>query len=327
MFARKLRNLWKDMNKNDLIYLPGSTGLVGTAVKKKLISEGYTNILQMTHKDYDLRNQQIVELIFKNNQIKYVIDSAALVGGIMANSTYPYNFIYDNIMIQTNIINTARKYNVQKLVFLGSSCIYPRNCPQPIKQEYLLTSELQLTNQWYAIAKIAGVKLCQASNKQFGTKFISLMPTNLYGQGDNFDLQSSHVLPAMLRKFHDALPDKDVILWGDGSPYREFMHVDDLANCIFFVLQHQMKHDLYNVGTGIDITIKELAELIKKITNHDGKIIWDKTKPNGTPRKLLDVSKLNDQGWNSSIDLIFGINSAYMHFVKNLQNLREVKHS
>ena len=317
-----LGQLKKMINKNDLIYLAGSSGLVGSATKKCLIKNGYINILEIQHNKYDLRNQNIVNEIFNNNNIKYVIDAAALVGGILANSTYPYNFIYDNITIQTNIINAAKEHNIQKLIFLGSSCIYPRNCPQPIKQEYLLSSELQPTNQWYAIAKIAGVKLCQAFNKQYGTKFISLMPTNLYGEEDNFDLESSHVLPAMIRKFHEALPDKDVVLLGTGQVYREFMHVNDLAKCILFLLENDVNEDLYNVGTGKDLKIEQLAYMIQIITGHTGKICWDITKPDGTPKKLLDVSKIHNIGWKHSIELFEGLQNTYKWFLQNINNLK-----
>lgn len=326
MMQELLGQLKKMIDKNDLIYLAGSHGLVGSATKKCLINNGYTNILETPHNKYDLRNQSVVNEIFHNNEIKYVIDAAALVGGIIANTTYPYNFIYDNISIQTNIINAARQNSVQKLIFLGSSCIYPKNCPQPIKQEYLLSSELQPTNQWYAIAKIAGVRLCQASNKQYGTKFISLMPTNLYGEQDNFDLQSSHVLPAMIRKFHEALPDKDVTLFGTGQVYRQFMHVDDLAKCILFLLQNEVEEDLYNIGTGQDLTIEQLASMIKQIVGHTGKIFWNTAKPDGTFRKLLDVSKINGTGWKHSIALDRGLYDTYQWFLQNINSLRQIKH-
>ena len=248
------------------------------------------------------------------------------MGGILANSSYPYDFIYDNIMIEANLINAALIYGINKVVFLGSSCIYPKLAPQPLKEEYLLTGPLESTNEWYAIAKIAGIKLCQASNKQFHTKFISLMPTNLYGERDNFDLESSHVLPSMLRKFHNALPDKDVILWGTGNPKREFMNVKDLAKAIRFVLENDLPDNLYNVGTGKDISIKELALLIQKIVGHKGKIIWDISKPDGTPRKLLDVSKLNQLGWKYEIELEDGIAMTYKWFIENINNLREIKY-
>ncbi len=304
------------------VYVPGSTGLVGSAVTKLLLEKGYEVLKPIFQLGTDLRVQSIAEHIFEDHDIDYVVNCAAMVGGIQANATYPYKFIYDNIMIQSNLINYALNHKVQKFIYLGSSCIYPKLCPQPIKQQYLLTSQLQLTNQWYSIAKIAGLKMCQAANQQFGiTKFISLMPTNLYGQNDNFDLQMSHVIPSMIRKFHEALPDKSLTFWGDGSPRRQFMHVNDLAKCILFTLQNQLKYDNYNVGTGKDLTIKELAQLIQKIVGHQGIINWDVTKPNGTPKRLLDVSRINEQGWKYQIQLEYGLKETYKQYL-NKNNVK-----
>lgn len=306
------------------IYIAGSRGMVGSAVTRLLSAQNENRLLY--DNGIDLRDKNAVRLFFEQNQIDSVVVAAARVGGILANSKYPYDFIYDNIMIEANIINAALIQGIKKLVFLGSSCIYPKLALQPLKEEYLLTGELEPTNEWYAIAKIAGIKLCQAANRQHKTKYISLMPTNLYGERDNFDLESSHVMPAMIRKFHEALPDKDVVLWGSGSPMREFMHVRDLASAIQFMLENEVDDDLYNVGTGKDIAIKDLAHMIQRITGHAGKIVWDTDKPDGTPRKLLDVSKLHDMGWRHQIDLEDGIKETYAWFLKNINSLREVKH-
>jgi len=306
------------------IYIAGSKGMVGTAVTRLLSNQNEVSLVY--DNGIDLRDQNAVRSFFAKNEIDTVVVAAARVGGIIANSKYPYDFIYDNIMIEANIINAALAMGIEKLIFLGSSCIYPKLAPQPLKEEYLLTGELELTNEWYAIAKIAGIKLCQAANKQHGSKYISLMPTNLYGERDNFDLESSHVMPAMIRKFHEALPDKDVVLWGSGSPMREFMHVKDLANAIMYLLEHDVKDNLYNVGTGEDLSIKELAYMIQRITGHTGAIIWNTDKPDGTPRKLLDVGKLHDMGWRHQIDLEEGIKETYKWFLNNIDSLREVKH-
>lgn len=297
--------------------------MVGSAIWRNLESNGYTNIIGRTSSELDLRNQAAVEAFFEAEQPEVVIDAAARVGGILANNDFPYPFLMENLQIQNNLIDAAHRFEVQKFIFLGSSCIYPRLAPQPLKEEYLLTSELEPTNEWYAIAKIAGVKACQAIRKQFNKDFVSLMPTNLYGYHDNFDLKSSHVLPAMIRKFHEAKLNNNavVVLWGSGTPLREFLFVDDLAAAVVFTLENQLSDYLYNVGTGVDLTIKELAETIQKIVGHQGEIIWDSTKPDGTPRKLMDVSKLTDAGWKAKIGLDEGIKETYawfsLYYMKN----------
>src|SRR3990170_5078000 len=301
------------MNKNSRIYVAGHRGLVGSAIYRRLESEGYTNLVVKTSTELDLRRQADVEAFFEKERPVYIFLAAAKVGGIMANSTYPADFICDNLMIQTNIIHASYKYGVKKLLFLGSSCIYPKHAPQPMKEEYLLTGELEPTNEPYAIAKIAGIKLCQSYNRQHGTNFISVMPTNLYGPNDNFDLESSHVLPALIRKFHEAKINNqtEVVVWGTGAPKREFLHVDDLADACIFLMNNYDNSEIINIGTGEDISIKELAEMIKEITGFTGEINWDASKPNGTPRKLLDVSKLHNLGWKHQINLPDGILSVY----------------
>ena len=311
--------------KHSRVYLTGHTGMVGSAVYEALIETNYTDVVT-TELSLDLRNQEKVVAYVHDSKPHTIVVAAARVGGIMANTLYPYDFIYDNLMIELNLINAAILNGVKKLVFLGSSCIYPKLAPQPLKEEYLLTGSLEPTNEWYAMAKISGIKLCQSANKQFGSNFVTLMPTNLYGARDNFDLDSSHVLPAMIRKFHEALPDKDVVLWGTGSPFREFMHVSDLAKAILFSLENDLHDDLFNVGTGQDISIINIASIVQRIVGHKGKIVWDTSKPDGTPRKLLDVSKLHDLGWNHTIELEAGIHSTYEWFLINKNSLREVKH-
>jgi len=297
------------MNTNSKIYVAGNTGLVGSAIVRMLHRKGYTNILSTPSSHFDLRRQTEVERFFQINEPEYVYLAAAKVGGIGANKDYPAHFIYDNLMIQSNIIHAARKFGVKKLLFLGSSCIYPKMCEQPIKEEYLMTGPLEPTNDAYAIAKIAGIKMCQAYRKQYGFNTISLMPTNLYGPNDNFDLESSHVLPAMIRKFHEA---RSVVnLWGDGSPMREFLHVDDLAEACFACMSNYDGTDPLNVGTGTDVTIKELAETIADVVGYTGEIKWDTTKPNGTPRKVLNIDKIKSIGWESQIGLRQGIESTY----------------
>ena len=297
------------MNANSKVYVAGNTGLVGSAIVRMLHMKGYTNILSTPSSHWDLRRQDDVERFFRINEPEYVYLAAAKVGGIGANSNYPAPFIYDNLMIQSNIIDAARKFGVKKLLFLGSSCIYPKMCEQPIKEEYLMTGPLEPTNDAYAIAKIAGIKLCQAYRKQYGFNAISLMPTNLYGPKDNFDLESSHVLPAMIRKFHEA---KDrVVLWGDGSARREFLHVDDLADACFTAMRYYNEPEPINVGTGEDITIKELSSIVSSVVGFNGNIEWDTTKPNGTPRKVLDVSKIKSLGWKPKISLQEGIKRTY----------------
>jgi GDP-L-fucose synthase len=297
------------MNSNSKIYVAGNTGLVGSAIVRMLHRKGYTNILSTPSSHFDLRRQTEVERFFQINEPEYVYLAAAKVGGIGANKDYPAHFIYDNLMIQSNIIHAARKFGVKKLLFLGSSCIYPKMCEQPIKEEYLMTGPLEPTNDAYAIAKIAGIKMCQAYRKQYGFNAISLMPTNLYGPNDNFDLESSHVLPAMIRKFHEA---KSIVnLWGDGSPMREFLHVDDLAEACFACMKDYDGVDPLNVGTGTDVTIKELAETIADVVGYTGEIKWDATKPNGTPRKVLNIDKIKSIGWDPQIGLRQGIESTY----------------
>lgn len=307
------------MLKTSKIYIAGHRGLVGSAIIRKLKEKGYNNLITQEHRKLDLTNQAAVEAFFKKNKPEYVFLAAAKVGGIMANKTYPAEFIYENLMIATNVINSAYKYKVKKLVFLGSSCIYPRLAPQPIKEEYLLTSYLEPTNEAYAIAKIAGLKLCAFYNQQYKTNYISAMPTNLYGPNDNFDLNSSHVLPALIRKFHEAKMrgDKSVTLWGSGRPKREFLHVDDLAEALIFLMNKYNGQEIVNVGCGEDLSIKELANKVKVITGYQGKIVWDKNKPDGTPRKLLDVSRIKKLGWKPKTNLDRGLLETYQWFAKN----------
>jgi len=314
------------MNKEAKIYIAGHRGMVGSAVWRALEKVGYTNLLGQTSKELDLRNQAAVNDFIATQNPEVIIDAAARVGGILANSEFPYQFLMENLQIQNNLIQAAHENNVQKLIFLGSSCIYPKLAPQPLKEEYLLTDSLEPTNEWYAIAKIAGVKLCEAIRKQFNKDFVSLMPTNLYGSFDNFDLKTSHVLPAMIRKFHEAKENNNstVTLWGSGTPMREFLLVDDMAKAVVFAVENRLPEHLYNIGTGIDITIKELAETIQKVVGHKGTIVWDSSKPDGTPRKLLDVSKMNGLGWKAEINLQNGIESTYAWFIKNRENVKEI---
>ncbi len=298
-------------NRNTKIYIAGHKGMVGAAIWRLLEKSGYSNILGKTSKEMDLRSQSDVNEFLESEKPGVIIDAAAKVGGILANNNYPYQFIMDNMLIQNNLINGAHTHDVQKFIFLGSSCIYPKLAPQPLKEDYLLTGELEPTNEWYAIAKISGVKACEAIRKQFGKDFVSLMPTNLYGTHDNFDLNTSHVLPAMIRKFHEAKVNGNsaVTLWGSGTPKREFLHVDDMAKAVVFALEHTLDEHLYNVGSGQDLTIKELATTIQKIVEHTGEINWDNTKPDGTPRKLMEVSRLAKEGWTYEIPLQEGIAS------------------
>ena len=307
------------MGKNSKIYIAGHNGLVGSAIVRELKKSGYSNIITRTREELDLTSQSAVEDFFAGEKLEYVFLAAAKVGGIMANDTYPADFLKDNILIQTNITDSAYKNDVEKLLFLGSSCIYPKNSPQPIKEEYLLTGELESTNKAYAIAKITGIIMCQSYNKQYGTNFISAMPTNLYGENDNFDLETSHVIPAMVRKFDDAKNSgaKEVVLWGTGNPKREFLHVDDLANACVFLMNNYDDSEIINVGTGRDLSISELAELIKKTVGYEGNIVWDKSKPDGTLRKLLDVSRIQRLGWNSEISLPEGIKQTYEWYKNN----------
>ena len=304
------------MELNSKIYVAGHAGLVGSAIIRELHRCGYKNIITRNFDELDLRNQAATETFFAQEKPDYVFLAAAKVGGILANSTYKADFIYDNLMIATNVIHSSYRFGVKTLLNLGSSCIYPKNAPQPLKEEYLLTSELELTNEPYAIAKIAAIKLCRYYNEQYGTNFISVMPTNLYGPNDNFNLETAHVLPAIIRKMHEAkavCQDK-VVLWGSGQPRREFLHADDLANAIVFLMQSFDAKEIgefINIGCGQDLTIKELAEIIKGIVGFEGQIIFDPTKSDGTPRKLLNVSKINSFGWQAKINLPEGINVVY----------------
>lgn len=315
------------MNKETKIYIAGHNGMVGSAIWRNLTSKGFHNLVGLNSKELNLCNQQAVEYFFDDIRPEIVIDAAARVGGILANNNFPYQFLMENLLIQNNLIDASHRFGVKKFVFLGSSCIYPKLAPQPLKEEYLLTSELEPTNEWYAIAKITGVKACEALQKQFGKNFISLMPTNLYGSHDNFDLNSSHVLPAMIRKFHEAKTSNNspVILWGTGTPMREFLHVNDMADAVVFALENSLTENLYNIGTGIDITIKELAQLIQKTVGHTGEIKWDNSKPDGTPRKLMDVSKMSNAGWNAKINLEEGIKNTYKWYLNNLNWYKTIK--
>jgi GDP-L-fucose synthase len=344
------------MKKNSRIYVAGHTGLVGAAIHRRLRAEEYSNLIVRTHRDLDLMRQAEVEAFFQQEKPEYVFLAAAKVGGILANNTYAAEFIYQNLMIETNVIHAAYSAGVKKLLFLGSSCIYPRECPQPMKEEYLLSGKLEPTNEPYAIAKIAGIKMCQSYNRQYGTRFISVMPTNLYGPGDNFDLETSHVLPALIRKFHEAkirsqrsdvyppsaapeatrvggrrseirdrreevrgkkLENSDsVTIWGTGTPRREFLHVDDLADACVFLMKHYDEGEIINIGVGKDITIRELAELIQGIVGFKGSIQYDSSKPDGNLRKLLDVSRLRSLGWKPKIALREGIEMTYRWYAK-----------
>ncbi|MCC7523660.1 MAG: GDP-L-fucose synthase [Chitinophagaceae bacterium] len=306
------------MNKNDKIYIAGHRGMVGSAIVRKLSREGYGNIVVRSSAELDLRNQQQVNSFFEQEKPDYVFLAAAKVGGIVANNSYRAEFLYDNLMIQSNIIHAAYQQHVKKLLFLGSSCIYPKLAPQPLKEEYLLTGLLEPTNEPYAIAKIAGIKMCDAYRSQYGCHFISAMPTNLYGPNDNYDLNNSHVLPALIRKFHEAKlrGERQVVLWGSGSPRREFMHVDDLADACYFLMQQYDEPGLVNVGVGEDISIKELALMIGKIVGFEGEMQHDLSKPDGTPRKLMDVSRLHAMGWKAKIGLREGISEVYREFEK-----------
>ncbi|MBC5864212.1 GDP-L-fucose synthase family protein [Flavobacterium turcicum] len=313
------------MEKNSKIYIAGHKGMVGSAIWRALTVEGYTNLIGAASADLDLRDQIAVQTFFSEEQPEIVIDAAARVGGILANMTAPYEFLMQNLQIQNNLIDTALRSNVSQFVFLGSSCIYPKMATQPLKEEYLLTDSLEPTNEWYAIAKIAGVKACEAIQKQYGKAFFSLMPTNLYGSYDNFDLNSSHVLPAMIRKFHEAKINNSpsVGLWGSGTPLREFLYVDDLAAAVVFALENNMTESFYNVGTGTDLSIKDLAETIKRIVGYTGTITWDASKPDGTPRKLMDVSKMNEMGWKAHVDLETGIQKTYEWYLNNQETVQQ----
>ena len=314
------------MKRNDRIYIPGHRGMVGSALKRKLESKGYHNIITRTHAELDLTNQQAVNNFFETERPDYVFLAAARVGGILANSTYPAEFIYDNLMIEANVIHAAYTTGVKKLLFLGSSCIYPRLAPQPLKEEYLLTGELEVTNEAYAIAKIAGIRLCKHYNEQYGTNFISVMPTNLYGPHDNYDLKTSHVMAALIRKFHEAKRNHapQVVVWGTGTPRREFLHVDDMADACVYLMENFDAAEIgefVNIGVGEDLTIRELAELIKDIVRYEGEIVYDTSKPDGTPRKLLDVTKLHHLGWQAKISLREGIKQAYNWYMDHYPDI------
>ena len=310
------------MNNNANIYVAGHQGMVGSAIEQLLIQKGFNNIIVRTHSELDLTRQSEVELFFENEKPEFVFLAAAKVGGILANSKNKADFFYQNAMISQNVIHASYKYNVKKLLNLGSSCIYPKLAPQPLKEEYLLTGALEETNDAYAIAKISAIKMCNFYNQQYGTDFLSLMPTNLYGKGDNYNLKTSHVLPAMIRKFHEAKMRNEVVkLWGDGSPLREFLYADDLADAAIFLIENISSSDIgdfLNVGTGNDCTIKELAGIVGEIVGFHGSVEWDSTKPNGTPRKLLDVSKLKNLGWQAETSLKEGIRKAYYWYLDNI---------
>ena len=307
------------MNLSDKVFIAGHRGLVGSAIFRLLTKLGYNNLVVRTSKELDLRDQQAVSTFFELEKPQYVILAAAKVGGIHANNTYPAQFIYDNITLQNNVIHQSYLSGVTKLLFLGSSCIYPKNAPQPIVEEYLLTGALEPTNEAYAIAKIAGIKMCEYYYKQYGCQFISAMPTNLYGPGDNYDLQNSHVLPALIRKFHEAkINNADTVtIWGSGNPKREFLHVDDMATACYFLMQNYQDSQILNIGVGADHSIKEMALIIKEITQFKGELVFDDSKPDGTMRKLLSVDKINSIGWNATIDLQTGINNTYQDFIDN----------
>lgn len=308
------------IKKTDKIYLAGHRGMVGSACFCILNGLGYKNIIGLNSNELDLRNQSAVEAFVQREKPAAIIIAAARVGGILANDTYPYEFLMDNMLIQNNIIRAAHNNHVGKLIFLGSSCIYPKYANQPIKEEYLLTGSLEQTNEWYAIAKISGVKLIESLKKEYNRDYVALMPTNLYGPNDNFDLTSSHVLPAMIRKFHSAIRtgSDSVVLWGNGSALREFLYVDDLANAIVFALENQFKDHIYNVGSGQELSIKALADLLRRISGFKGQIVWDETKPNGTPRKLLDSGKFNELGWRANVGLEDGVFRTYRWYLNSL---------
>ncbi len=313
------------MKKKDKIYICGHRGLVGSALVRNLKTNGYIDLLLRTSKELDLTNQAAVNDFFEIEKPDYIFLAAAKVGGIHANNIYPAEFIRINLQIQTNIIDAAYRNNAKKLVFLGSSCIYPKFSPQPMKEEHLLTGELEPTNEWYAVAKIAGIKMCQAYKKQYGFNAISLMPTNLYGPGDNFNLENSHVLPALIRKFHDAkiknMPEVEV--WGTGTPKREFLHVDDMADASVYLMNNYDGEEFINVGVGKDVSIRELAECVKEVVGFDGRLKFNDDKPDGAPRKLLNVSKLNATGWQAKITLKVGITATYTWFLDNFDKFRQ----
>lgn len=315
------------ISKDSKIFIAGHRGMVGSAIWNLLSENGYSNLIGKNSQEIDLKNQLETEYFFATERPNVVINAAARVGGIMANNTFAYQFLMDNMRIQNNLIEYSLDYACEKFIFLGSSCIYPKLSPQPIKESYLLSSELEPTNEGYAIAKISGVKACEFIRNQFGRDYSSLMPTNLYGPRDNFDLETSHVLPAMMSKFHEAKMNNNekVTLWGSGSPKREFLHVEDLAQAVLFTLENKLPENLYNIGTGEDISIVELANLIQEIVGHAGEIEWDSTKPDGTPRKLLDVSKMAQVGWRAQIKLEEGIRSTYEWYLENSYDLKKIR--
>jgi len=312
------------MDKQARIYVAGHGGLVGSAIVRRLEEEGFDNLLLRRSRELDLREQRAVREFFAAEKPDYVILAAAKVGGILANDTYPAEFIYDNLMMEANVVHAAYQNGVKKLLALGSTCIYPKMAPQPLQEDSLLTGPLEPTNEWYAVAKIAGIKLCQAYRRQYGCSFIAAMPTNLYGPGDNFDLEKSHVLPAMIRKFHEAklANAPSVTLWGTGKPLREFLHVDDLADAVLFLMQHYDAEDIVNIGVGEDISIAGLADMVRDVVGFRGDIIYDASKPDGTPRKLVDPSRLNGLGWHARTGLREGIETTYQWFLDNIDHLR-----
>jgi len=306
------------MSKNAKIFVAGHRGMVGSAIVRRLSQAGYGNVVTRTHAELDLTNQSAVAAFFANVKVDYVFLAAAKVGGIHANSTYRGEFIYQNLMMEANVVHAAMQAGVQRMLFLGSSCIYPRECPQPIKEEYLLTGPLEPTNEPYAIAKIAGIKLCESYNRQYGTQYVSAMPTNLYGPNDNYDLNNSHVLPALIRKAHESKMrgDANLVVWGSGNPMREFLYVDDMADaCVFLMEQENIRDGLFNLGTGTDVTIRELAETVMQVVGFGGGIQFDSTKPDGTPRKLLNVGRMRDLGWEAKTSLREGVSKAYLDFL------------
>jgi GDP-L-fucose synthase len=312
------------MNPSSRCYIAGSTGLAGSAILRRLRAQGYRNLITRTRRETDLTDRAAVDDLLATERPEYVFLAAAKVGGILANSTYPADFLRDNLAIELNVIDSAPRHGVKKLLFLGSSCIYPKHAPQPMKEEHLLTGALEPTNEPYAIAKIAGIKLCQAYRAQYGFNAISLMPTNLYGPGDNFDLENSHVLPALLRKVHEAKTEgrREVVIWGTGAPRREFLHVDDLAGAAVFLMERYDEPGIINVGTGQDMTIADLAQLIARIVGYSGRLVFDSSKPDGTPRKLLDITRLSNLGWRASVSLEDGIRSTYTWFLENIASAR-----
>lgn len=313
------------MKLDSKIYVAGHRGLVGSAILRRLQRDGYTNLLYRTSAELDLRDKGAVDRFFAEEKPEFVFLAAAKVGGIVANNEFPADFIRDNLMIQTNVIDASYRNNVTKLLFLGSTCIYPKLAPQPLKEEYLLTGPLEPTNDAYALAKISGIKMCQSYNKQYGTTYISAMPTNLYGENDNFDLQSSHVLPALIRKFHEAKEKNkaSVEIWGTGTPKREFLYSDDLADACLFLMQHYNDDEIINIGVGEDVTIRELAETIREVVGFEGELMFDTSKPDGTPRKLVDTSKINGLGWSADVGLQDGVHRAYNWYLENMKVLNK----